>query len=82
MITILYFGRLREQLGCHQENLDWEGGTVTALLTFLRSRGEVWSSALAPNQVYRVVVNRSILYGDGDIPPDAEVGILPPVTGG
>ena len=38
--------------------------------------------ALAPGKVFRLVVNQQIVRGDTAIPDGAEVGILPPVTGG
>ena len=37
---------------------------------------------LAPGQVFRTAVNRQMAYGEVPVPDGAEVGILPPVTGG
>ncbi|MDC7716669.1 MoaD/ThiS family protein [Vogesella sp. DC21W] len=81
-IRILYFGRLKDAVGHADETLDWAGGTTGQLLAQLRGRGEAWAGALAEGQVFRLVVNQQIVRGDADIPPGAEVGILPPVTGG
>ena len=81
-IRILYFGRLKDALGHVDETLDWAGGTTGQLLAQLRGRGEAWAGALAEGQVFRLVVNQQIVRGDADIPAGAEVGILPPVTGG
>lgn len=83
MIRILYFGALRERLGTEAEELAWTSGcTSDTLLAQLRSRDEHWAEVLAPGQVFRVAVNRQIVHGDTPVPDGAEVGILPPVTGG
>ena len=82
MIRILYFGMLRDKLGRDQEQLEWQGGSTSELLAQLRSRDTQWAEALAPGQVFRVAVNRQMAYEDMPIPDGAEVGILPPVTGG
>ncbi|RQW25409.1 MoaD/ThiS family protein [Rhodobacteraceae bacterium CH30] len=82
MIRILYFGFLREALGRDEESLDWADGTSEDLLSLLRARGDDWAAALAPDKVFRVVVDREIKRGVAGIADGAEVGILPPVTGG
>ena len=82
MIRILYFGMLRDKLGRDQEQLEWQGGSTSELLAQLRSRDTQWAEALAPGQVFRVAVNRQMAYEDMPSPDGAEVGILPPVTGG
>ena len=82
MIRILYFGMLRDKLGRDQEQLEWQGGSTSELLAQLRSLDAQWAEALAPGQVFRVAVNRQMAYEDMPIPDGAEVGILPPVTGG
>jgi molybdopterin converting factor small subunit len=81
-IRVLYFGRLKDMAGCSEEQLPWQGGSTGTLLAQLRARGDSWAQALAEGQVFRLVVNQQIVRGDADIPPGAEVGILPPVTGG
>lgn len=83
MITIHYLANLRETLDCSSEQIDWSGGDVAALLRLLRQRGEPWSSALAPEHIYKVAINQEIVHGEqATIAPGAEVAILPPVTGG
>ncbi len=81
-IRVLYFGRLKDTAGCSEEQLPWQGGTTGTLLAQLRARSDSWAAALAEGQVFRLVVNQQIVRGDAEIPPGAEVGILPPVTGG
>ncbi|MBP6563095.1 MAG: MoaD/ThiS family protein [Neisseriaceae bacterium] len=82
MITLIYFGVLKQQLGTAQEQLAWSGGNSDELLTRLRSRGDAWAEALAPERIFRLVVNQQITQGTIDIPVGAEVALLPPVTGG
>lgn len=82
MIQLLYFGVLKETLGLEREVLDWSGGSTAQLLARLRARGEDWERALAPERVFRLAINQELVIGDVDIPLGAEVGILPPVTGG
>lgn len=81
-ITILYFGVLRDTLGRGEETLPWQGGSTGSLLAQLRGRGDDWAQALAEGKVFRLVVNQQIVRGEAEIPVGAEVGILPPVTGG
>lgn len=83
MLRILYFGRLREELGCEAETLDWaDGGNTQALLMVLRQRSPQHALALAPGRVFRLVINRQIVQEDVLVPDGSEVGVLPPVTGG
>lgn len=82
MITILYFGVLKQHLHTAQEQLVWAGGTGDDLLALLHARGEEWASALAKEKVFRLVINKRISTWQDTIPDGAEVGLLPPVTGG
>jgi molybdopterin synthase sulfur carrier subunit len=82
MIRVLYFGVLKQTLQREQEQLDWSGGSTADLLALLRARGDDWAQALAPERVFRLVVDQQMVLGDAVIADGAEVGILPPVTGG
>jgi molybdopterin converting factor small subunit len=82
MIRILYFGVLKQTLGRAEESLEWSGGQSGDLLALLRARGADWAEALAPGKVFRLVVDQQIVRGEVAIADGAEVGILPPVTGG
>ncbi|UOO80819.1 MoaD/ThiS family protein [Uruburuella testudinis] len=82
MITILYFGVLKQRLNTAQEQISWPGGNGTDLLALLHGRGEEWQTALAPGQIFRLVINKKISTWQDEIPDGAEVGLLPPVTGG
>lgn len=82
MITVLYFGVLKQDLNTACETIDWAGGNGLSLLSVLRARGGEWESALAENRVFRLVINKKISAWEDEIPEGAEVGLLPPVTGG
>lgn len=82
MINIIYFGVLKQQLGTAQECLDWPGGNSDELIALLRGRNDEWATALAPERIFRLVVNQQITQGTTVIPDGAEVAFLPPVTGG
>lgn len=82
MIRIRYFGVLHEQLGRQEEEFDGANLSTEELLNILRARGEPWVSALASGRIFKMVLNQEILHAPAIIPEGAEVGILPPVTGG
>ncbi len=82
MITITYFGNLKDQLRCNEESIAWESGDTAQLLTQLRARDEVWNSALAPEKIFRVVVNDEIVFAPVALKSGDRVAFLPPVTGG
>ena len=82
MITILYFGMLKHHLQTNQEQLAWEGGTGEQLLILLQARDEEWANVLKPEKVFRLVINKRVSDWQDWIPDGAEVGLLPPVTGG
>ena len=82
MITILYFGVLKQRLGVAQEQVAWEGGTGRELLHLLQRRGGAWTEALEEDRIFRLAVDKQIVGWDVRIPDGAEVGLLPPVTGG
>ena len=82
-ITLLYFGRPREQLATSGETVELPDGvaTVAALLAWLRGRGDAWTLELADNRV-RCAVNQemtplSVPLHDGD-----EVAVFSPISGG
>lgn len=83
MLTINYMAKLREELNCSTEQIEWQGGTVDELLVHLRQRGEPWQSTLSAANVYKVAINSEIIHAHSEqIPSDAVVALLPPVTGG
>lgn len=82
MITITYFGNLKDLLQCSEETINWSGGDTDALLSFLRDRDANWAAALAPGNIFRVVVNEEMTFTNTEINPGDRVALLPPVTGG
>jgi len=60
MIKILYFARLREQLGTAGEELPAAAGlaTVGDLAALLRGRGGIWSNLLAEGETIQRSIRR------------------------
>jgi molybdopterin synthase sulfur carrier subunit len=84
MVTVLYFAGIKEKLGLGREALDLPPGVrhVGSLAATLRSRGDIWASALAGGPALRVAVNQSMATMDAAIADGDEVAFFPPVTGG
>ena len=82
MIHIRYFGILQTRLNTREEQLPWYDGDSDALLKQLRARGEPWYSELAPDRIFKIAVNRQLIHANTAIADGAEIGFLPPVTGG
>lgn len=83
-VTLRYFARLREQLGCDAEQAELPDtvASVAALLHWLRSRGQPWSEALASERAFRVAVNQDLAQADTALATGDEIALFPPVTGG
>ncbi|WP_434381596.1 molybdopterin converting factor subunit 1 [Melittangium boletus] len=79
-LTVLYFAAARERAGTSRESLEVPAGTrVSALLGLLASR----HPGLAPLLPHlRVAVNQEFSAPDAELPPGAEVALIPPVAGG
>lgn len=84
MITILYFARIKENLGVGQESIALPANAidVAALTAWLRRRGETWQSELAPGKALRVALNQAMVGMDATITDGDEIAYFPPVTGG
>lgn len=83
MIKLLFFARLREQLGSDEEALLLPDSvtTVAELRHYLAARGEVWQQVLFAPGVF-VAVNQQIVSWDTALSGHEEVAFFPPVTGG
>ncbi|MDB4456215.1 molybdopterin converting factor subunit 1 [bacterium] len=82
MIKVLFFARLREQLGTPECRVTWcDNMTVQSLMNYLLTNNDdKWQSLLAEEVVVAInqqVVNRDARIADGD-----ELAFFPPVTGG
>ena len=83
MIRVLFFARLREELGQDELSFEPPAGAITvgALLTELRSRSPQWSSALGADNILCAVNQEQACHDDG-VDDGDEVAFFPPVTGG
>lgn len=82
MITVTYFGNLKDILQLTEEQISWTGGDTEVLLTQLRERGDLWEKTLAPENIFRVVVNEEMTFAPTEINSGDRIALLPPVTGG
>jgi len=84
MIRILYFARLREQLGTAGEALAPAAdlATVGDILALLRHRGGAWSELLAEEEPVLAAVNQELARPETPVADGDEVAFFPPVTGG
>ena len=81
-LQVLYFGVLKDLLGCEREEVELPAESSVEMLTKtlqerrgLQSAADLWRSvAVAVNQEY---VRADVLLHEGD-----EVALLPPVSGG
>ena len=82
MARILYFAYLVDKLGRASEEFPLPAGvgTVSALLTLLRSRGGVWEKALAEDRV-QVLVDKQFAAMDTAITDAQEIAIVSSMAG-
>jgi sulfur-carrier protein len=84
MLKVLFFARVREQLGCASVELPWpETGTdLDGLQEQLCSeRGDTWREVLAQVNMIRAV-NQLVIEGNCALHDGDEIAFFPPVTGG
>ncbi len=84
MIKVLFFGRVREVLGCDKLSLPWgdESADLKTLQATLCSRhGEKWSEVLGQDNII-CAVNQEVAGPDQVLADGDEVAFFPPVTGG
>jgi molybdopterin synthase sulfur carrier subunit len=84
MIRVLYFARLREELGTDGEELAADGGvlTVADITRQLCARGSPWQEALDARRAVKAAVNREMARPETPVHDGDEVAFFPPVTGG
>ena len=84
MVKVLYFARLREDLGCAEETIALPAGvdTVAGLRAHLMARGSAWRQGLAQGRALQVAVNQDLAQPGTPVKPGDEVAVFPPVTGG
>jgi sulfur-carrier protein len=83
-LKLVFFARLREDLGTNAEELALPAGvgTVAALRAHLAARGGAWGTTLAQGKAIRVAVNQEMAQPTTPVKPGDEVAFFPPVTGG
>lgn len=78
--TILYFAQVRDRLGCEQERLELPAATSSAaILAALGARHPQCATAFA---TCRVAVDCRFVAGAVTLTEDAEIAVIPPVSGG
>lgn len=83
-MQLVYFSRVREQIGKGDETLDMPDNikTVADLINHLSDRGENYAAALADMKFIRVAVNQMHVGMEHPVTNSDEVAFFPPVTGG
>jgi molybdopterin synthase sulfur carrier subunit len=82
MIRVLFFARIREQLGASELHLGQVPATVAALVDLLEAeRGTAFAAPLRAANVL-VAVNHEVAGRAHALKPGDEVAFYPPVTGG
>ncbi len=84
MLKVLFFARVREELGCAGRDVVWE--STVADLDSLQARlcregGPRWSQVLSETNMIRAV-NQAVVNGNTPLHDGDEVAFFPPVTGG
>ncbi len=84
MVKVLFFARIREQLGRAEMELDWEPGLAS--LQALEQRlvslgGSDWADTFAEENLIRAI-NQAVVEPDSAVADGDEVAFFPPVTGG
>jgi molybdopterin synthase sulfur carrier subunit len=84
MINVLYFARLREQLGAGSEGLEAvpEIATLGDIVSLLSARGGVWTQVFSGDQPVMMALNQEMCGADAAVRDGDEVAFFPPVTGG
>lgn len=78
-VTVLYFAAARERAGTDSERLDLAGMTVQAAMDAIVARHPNLA-AIRPH--LRVALNQAFAEATTQIPPGAELAMIPPVAGG
>ncbi len=84
MLTIVFFARVKEELGCDQLEVEWDKslGTPGAVKAHLCSRGDGrWREVLSEDNII-CALNHSVAGDDAQVKDGDEIAFFPPVTGG
>lgn len=83
-MKLLYFARIREEIGLSEEDrvLPETVATAADLLDHLRGLGDNYSRAFTDESRIRIAVNEIYVDMDHPVSDTDEVAIFPPMTGG
>lgn len=83
LINVLFFARVRDQLGVSEAQLELPDGVVSVELirSLLQERGEPFESVLSDSDIL-VAVNQEMATLDTAVEDGDELAFFPPVTGG
>lgn len=82
MINVLFFAKVRDQLGISDLQIPYDDGIdVQQLLLLLHQRGDLWQRALTEKNIL-VAVNQVMSKFEQTLQDGDEVAFFPPVTGG
>jgi molybdopterin converting factor subunit 1 len=79
-VNVLYFGIVREKLGCGGEAIELEAGAAVAdVLRMLEGRHGSLKTGV---DSLRIAVNREYVDSDHLLSENDEIAVIPPVSGG
>jgi len=84
MIRVLFFARIREQLGCASVDVPYSGQTETVAAlqaTLVAEHGDAWGEVLGRDNVISAV-NQEMVEAEHPLADGDELAFFPPVTGG
>ncbi len=79
-LTVLFFATLKDRAGGRQASIDLAAGATVRDLRAALGRQFPALTPLLPSAL--VAVNRQYAFDDDVLPPQAEVALFPPVSGG
>lgn len=83
MLKVLFFAKLREELGTAELILADESATTTSQLRqiLIDNNGDQWRDSLFANNII-VAVNQEVVDWSHPVKAGDEIAFFPPVTGG
>lgn len=84
MTRLLYFARLKQQIGIAQEDVELPSDVITVsdVIEWLKSRDEAFLLAFHDLRAIRAAVNQAHATLDAPVVGAQEIAFFPPVTGG
>lgn len=83
MIKVLFFARVRDQVGCAELDMELPANVtdVAGFTEQVKARGEPFAAALSDPNVL-VAVNQEMANAEMTVEDGDEIAYFPPVTGG